>query len=131
MPISFDRALGIHENTLYLRSKRTAILASNMANADTPNYKARDIDFSRMLSRVNHMSSGLKSTHANHMQPKNSLGTGAYLRYRTPMQPSLDGNTVDGNLEQARFAENALMYQTNLRFLDGKFKGMIKALRGE
>jgi len=131
MPINFDRALGIHENTLYLRSQRTAILASNMANADTPNYKARDIDFSKMLSRINQMSPGLKSTHANHMQAKNSLGTGAYLRYRVPTQPSLDGNTVDGNLEKARFAENALMYQANLRFLDGKFKGMIKALRGE
>lgn len=136
MPITFDSALGIHQNALVLRSQRAEVLASNIANADTPGYKARDIDFKSALESVKaqtaegRFNTSLATTNSKHIQINNSANATDVL-YRVPIQPSLDGNTVDGLIEKSSFAENALHYQASLTFLDGKFKGMLAALKGE
>ena len=136
MPITFDSALGIHQQALALRSQRAEVLASNIANADTPGYKARDIDFKSALESANAQSndakfgSSLTRTNSKHIQINTAVNTADVL-YRVPLQPSLDGNTVDGQIEKTSFAENALHYQASLTFLDGRFKGMMAALKGE
>ena len=133
MPISFERAFSIHDDALLLRGQRTSILAANIANSDTPNYKARDIDFGAMLRSASQQQTGkiaMASTHRDHMTtPATSMQPA--LMYRNPLHPSLDGNTVDSHVEQAEFAENALMYQTSFTFLNSKVTGLIKALKGE
>jgi flagellar basal-body rod protein FlgB len=132
MSISFDKAFGIHESALNIRAERAKVLASNLANADTPNYKARDVDFSQALKQAQiSQTSGLIKSHSLHMD--SHIGTEIPgLSYRIPMQPDTgDGNTVDAQVEQTKFAENAMQYETSLRFLDGKIKGLMTAIRGE
>jgi flagellar basal-body rod protein FlgB len=131
MPISLDSALGIHAQALQLRSRRAELLAQNLANADTPGYKARDIDFKQALG-VAQGAGALKATQPGHIQPgaingANTIQTG----YRNPHQPSLDGNTVDVQVEQAAFARNAVDYQTSLQFLNSRIRGLLTAIRGE
>ena len=133
MPISFERAFSIHDDALLLRGRRSSILASNIANADTPNYKARDVDFNAVLRNASKQQTDrvvLAGTHRDHMAPRASLVQPALL-YRNPLHPSLDGNSVDSHVEQSKFAENALMYQTSFTFLNGKVQGLMKALTGE
>jgi flagellar basal-body rod protein FlgB len=133
MPISFDRAFSIHDDALLLRGRRSSILASNIANVDTPHYKARDIDFSAMLRAASSKQSDpvvLASTHRDHISPATTIGEPG-LQYRNPLHPSLDGNTVDAHVEQARFAENAMLYQASFTFLNGKVNGLMKVLKGE
>lgn len=105
-----DQLFGIHGTALAIRSQRMAMLASNIANAATPNYKARDIDFA----------AALKSEDIN-----------AAVRYRMPVQPSLDGNTVELPTEQTAFAENAVQYRTTLAFLESRVSTITRALKGE
>lgn len=128
MFINFDKALGSHEQALYLQSRRAGVLASNLANADTPNYKARDLDFRTALQQAGH-SVRLAATNPNHLQARGSNMPGGELQYRVPSHSSLDGNTVDVDAEQASFAENALRYQASLRFLSGRFRGMKNAMK--
>jgi flagellar basal-body rod protein FlgB len=131
MPISFDSALGIHDEALMMRSRRAELLASNIANADTPGYKARDIDFSAALADAqSQQAQSLTTTHAGHIQLNSSVESMQTL-YRIPNQTSLDGNSVDPELEKSAFAENALRYQASLGFLDSKLKGLMAALKGE
>ena len=133
MPISFDRALSIHDDALLLRGQRSSILASNIANVDTPNYKARDIDFGAMLRSASQRQADsvvLASTHRDHIALDSSQAQ-TTLMYRNPLHPSLDGNSVDAHIEQAKFAENAMLYQTSFTFLNGKFNSLMKALKGE
>lgn len=133
MPISFDKAFSIHEDALLLRGRRASILASNIANGDTPNYKARDIDFNSLLRGAGQKHGGgmtLASTHRNHIAAQPAAMT-TDLKYRNPLHPSLDGNTVDSHVEQGKFSENALMFQTSFTLLNGKIQGLMKALRGE
>jgi flagellar basal-body rod protein FlgB len=131
---NLENALGMHEIALKLRAQRMEVLASNLANADTPNYKAKDIDFQSVLSEYQHGSApsagGLHTTHARH------LGGGegamaAQTQYRNPLQPSIDGNTVDPQVEKSKFMENALQYQATLSFIDGKISSLRKAIRGD
>lgn len=130
MPISFDQALGVHEQALRLRAKRADVLAANLANADTPHYKARDFDFNRALQSARQSQGvALKTTHANHLPADGN--SSAEVLYRVPNQPSLDGNTVDSQTEQAAFAQNALEYQASLNFLSARFKSLRAAIRGE
>ncbi len=132
MSINFNNAFGVHEAALNIRAQRAEVLANNLANADTPNFKARDIDFFKALQQAQvSQSSGLNRTHTNHLDT--SIGTEIPgISYRIPMQPDTgDGNTVDAQLEQTKFAENAMQYETSLRFLDGKIKGLLTAIRGE
>ena len=130
MAINFDKALGMHAQALALREKRSEVLASNLVNADTPGYKARDLDFTSILKQ--NMSSGLnlERPQASHMAPSEQL-LGARLMYRNPNQVSLDGNTVEAQVEQAKFAENAVQYQASLSFINNKLAGLMMAIRGE
>ncbi|WP_133407579.1 flagellar basal body rod protein FlgB [Parashewanella tropica] len=132
MALSFDKALGIHQHTLGIRAKRAEVLSSNIANADTPNYKAQDVDFSQALKQASSKQRGvgLGATHQNHFSLQSSLQS--QTKYRVPDQPDTgDGNTVDMQQEQAAFMENALEYQMSLGFLESKFMGLKKAIRGE
>jgi flagellar basal-body rod protein FlgB len=134
--IGIDNALGIHPEALQLRSQRTEVLARNIANADTPGFKSRDLDFRAVLAAQTSKSSGgpqapLQRTHSQHMQDSTIQSHAADLGYRIPLMPSLDGNTVESQVEQAEFAENALQFQASLRFLNGKFTGLMTAIRGE
>ena len=121
--------LNLHATALTVRAKRTQVLASNIANAATPNFKARDIDFQAMINRVEG-SGPLKSTDARHF--KVSMEASAdRMKYRTPVNPSRDGNTVEMNVEQMEFSENVIRYQTTLTFLNNKISGLKSAIRGE
>lgn len=134
MPVKLDTYLGVHATALKLRSQRTEVLAANLANADTPNYRARDIDFRSALAAAGSPSSGvhLSTTKAGHIGGTPANGTSAAeLKYRTPLAPSLDGNTVDTQLEQAAFAENSVRYQATLQFLSSKFRGLMTAITGQ
>jgi flagellar basal-body rod protein FlgB len=128
MLINFDQALGNHATAMKMRARRAEVLASNIANADTPGYKARDLDF-RAALKTESMKFSMSRTHAGHMSATGGLGGGTELVYRIPNQAKLDGNTVSIQQEQAAFAENSLRYQASLRFLKGKFSSMISALR--
>lgn len=129
MTISFDRDLSIHSHALSLRSQRAEVLAANMANADTPNYKARDLDFADSLAGMLGEGQALKTTHAAHLQaPGRNAGD---LLYRVPTQMALDGNTVEEEQEKSDFADNALRYQASLRFLGSRVQGLMSAIRGE
>jgi len=129
MPAAVDRVFGVHAEALQLRARRTEVLASNLANADTPNYKARDLDFKSALGDAQAQTT-MATTRKGHIQSQGSTG-GARLMYRNPSQPSLDGNTVDTQVEQNKFAENAVRYRTSLRFISGKIMGLMTAIRGE
>lgn len=130
MTISFDNALGIHPLALKLRDRRTELLASNLANADTPHYKARDLDFRSVLQSVRASPLSLAATRPGHLTAAAPGARGEAL-YRLPSQPSLDGNSVETEQEQMRFAENAVQYQATLNFLSGKISSLKTALTGE
>lgn len=132
MAISLDKALGIHQHALEGRIKRAEVLANNLANADTPGYKARDLDFQAMMQKAQDSMSGfgMTRTHESHMDTS-SMGADSELLYRVPHQPSVDGNTVDAQQEQTRFMRNAMDYQASFQFLDGKVSGIKKALSGQ
>ena len=128
---SIENVLGGGPQMLMLREKRMEILASNLANADTPDYKARDLDFKGVFQQLSGKGNvELQHTQHGHLTVKNPL-FGAELRYRIPQQPSLDGNTVEGHIEQAKYAEAALQYKNTLQSLSGDFKDLITALRGQ
>lgn len=133
MPISLNNVFGIHETALRLRAQRTELLASNLANADTPNYKAKDIDFQAAMKKAaaGYSAGSLKTTHAGHMSGSVAAAGGEFVKFRVPTQPALDGNTVESHVEQAAFARNAMEYQATLKFVDGKSKSIIKAIKGE
>ncbi|MGC3874860.1 flagellar basal body rod protein FlgB [Halomonas sp. GXIMD04776] len=132
-----DGALRFHQEALNLRAERQKVLASNIANADTPNYKARDMDFSGELSRV--MKQGraegkglaLDTTSNRHIPAQGPASAGRDLLYRVPDQPSLDGNTVDMDRERAQFADNAVRYQAGLTVLNRKIQGLKSAMQPE
>lgn len=128
-----DNYLGTHARALTLRSQRASLLANNMANADTPNYKAQDIDFRQTLKQqMSGSSSKLDVTHGNHIPLNGGPGSSApVIQYRVPNQSSLDGNTVDTDIENGQFSDNAVRYQASLEFLNKRIKGLVGALRGE
>lgn len=133
MAINFDKAFGIHEQALTLRSLRSQVIASNIANANTPGYKARDFDFHKALKiATSQQASGLKTTHRAHYSGSSAATGGVELQYLEPFQAGTgDDNTVDLPSQQVAFAQNALEYQMSLRFLDGKIKSLRKAIKGE
>ncbi len=130
MGINFDNALGIHPQALVLREKRSELLAGNLANADTPDYKARDLDFKAVLAGETGRAQQMQATHFKHFSPASEY-MGADLLYRNPQHASLDGNTVEAHVEQAKYSENAVQYQASLRFINGKLSGLMTAIRGE
>jgi flagellar basal-body rod protein FlgB len=130
MATTINTLFGVHEHALKFRSQRAEVLAANMANADTPGYKARDFDFKSVLKQLEEPARQLSVSHNKHFAT-NSSPSSVSLAYRVPTSASLDGNTVDAQSEQARYAQNALDYQTSIRFLNGKISGYLSALRGE
>lgn len=129
MTINFDKALGIHEQALGVRRQRTELLATNIANADTPGYKAKEIDFRAALQQAGSQQVAIAKTNSSHLSLDSS--SPFYEQYRVSEQPSLDGNSVDIQQEKAAVAENSVRYQATLTFLTRKFSGMINAFKGE
>lgn len=135
MSISFESALNGHDKALGFRAQRAEVLANNMANADTPNFKARDLDFASVLAEQNTKAKGgefqLNRSNSKHIDAQGVASADAALRYRMPAEPSLDQNTVDLQIEQSNYAENSVQFQASFTLLNSKFKGLIGALRGE
>ncbi|KFZ36920.1 flagellar basal body rod protein FlgB [Shewanella mangrovi] len=132
MAISFDKALGVHQYTLGIRAERAEVLSSNIANADTPHYKARDVDFSSALQGAMSHQQGLKMAATSDKHFDLQALTQQNVKFRVPDQPDTgDGNTVDMQHEQQAFMQNSLEYQMSLGFLSGRFSGMKKAIRGD
>lgn len=123
-------ALAQYERALQFRAQRNEVLSSNIANADTPNYKARDLDFGQALKGARQQSINLQTTSDLHKQAWGMTKQGAQTMYRVPTQPSLDGNTVSTDVEQAQFAENALQYRASLAFMDGSIRTLRMAIKG-
>ena len=127
-----ENLFGVHEKSMLLRGERTSVLASNLANADTPNYKARDFDFAAVMATAG-TSGDLVVARTSQMHL--GAGSGAVfdgeLKYRIPYQPSLDGNTVEAPVEQAAFAENAVRYQASLMFINRRIASLETALTGQ
>ena len=121
-----DPILGVHEQALLFRAKRMDVLAANLANADTPQYKARDAEFVAVLDQQR---TRLAVTNARHIAPDALRGNDS-LKYRVPHQPALDGNTVEADLELARYAENAVSYQASLLFATNRITSLRTALSG-
>ncbi len=132
-----DNELGFHQRALSLRAYRQQVLASNIANADTPHYKARDLDFKASLQGAlgGQGSSGgpldLARTDSRHLAAGNDAPAGASLRYRTETQSSVDGNTVDMDVERAAFAENALQYEAGIAFINQVLRNIQSALQNQ
>lgn len=131
MSISFSNALGVHERALNIRGERAEVLANNLANADTPGFKARDFDFKAALNAATSNQTQLQTTQDNHIQGNSGMAGGQELLYRTPMQPSLDGNTVDSQIELAAYMRNAMDFQASFQFLNSKFQGLSAAITGK
>jgi flagellar basal-body rod protein FlgB len=138
MPMNLDAYLGVHADALKLRSQRTEVLARNLANADTPGYQARDFDFKAALAQASGGGGvdapvALKTTHTNQIATSVDASgeTNPNLKYRVPMAPALDGNTVDVQMEQANFAENSVRFQATLTFLNARFRGLMTAITGQ
>lgn len=130
MPLDINQVFAPHERVLTTASQRMELLAANMANADTPNYKARDLDFRAALQSAEAGSMSLAATNPGHIGGA-SRGSGrAEVLYRVPDQPTLDGNTVDAQKESAAIAETATRYQASLTFLDQRIRGLRMAITG-
>lgn len=127
----FQNVFGIHEQALLLHGQRLGVLAENIANADTPNYKARDIDFSAVLSGTESLATPLAVTNAGHIALGEAGQASADLKYRNPYQASLDGNTVEMPVEQAAFAENNVRYQASLGFINNQIAELTLAINGQ
>ena len=129
MTDSIKQQFEVYSNALRIRNNKNEILASNIANAATPNFKARDVDFEVELAKA--LSVGpLKTSKDGHiaMASKNLPGK---VQYRKPLHPSMDGNTVELHVEQLQFSENVMRYQTSLEFLNRKIAGLMSAIKGE
>jgi flagellar basal-body rod protein FlgB len=157
MRTALDNYLGIHPQALQLESKRNELLAANLANVDTPNYKARDIDFKSALAAASgpgndnggasgalplrapsagsssaassQSGNGVAASGTSAQDPASGLDA-SLLKYRVPMSPALDGNTVDEQLEQSAFAENSVRYQASLTFLNSALRDLMTAITG-
>ncbi|MDH5480690.1 MAG: flagellar basal body rod protein FlgB [Nitrosomonas sp.] len=129
-----DKATNFHHQALSLRAARQELLSSNVANADTPNFKAKDIDFTSVLhdrlssSGVN--KTGLITTSAMHISTSNSKSIlSDDVLYRVPLQPSADGNTVDMDSERTRFADNSIKYDASITFISNQFRMLLSAIQ--
>jgi flagellar basal-body rod protein FlgB len=132
-----DEAMQFHQTALRLRAERQQVLASNIANADTPNYKARDVDFNSALKQAMSTSAPAQDALVK-TSPKHLAGTtagmtasGAPLLYRSAAQGSVDGNTVDMDVERNQFADNALRYEASVTFAAGELKKLLTAIQGQ
>lgn len=124
--ISFDNEL----KALNLTEQRASLIARNLANTNTPEYKAQDLNFEEAMQGAA-QGPELRVTNANHLEPRDSFESGPSVYYRVPMQTRIDGNTVDDEIERKNFIENSLRYQASLGFAEAKAAQYLKALRGE
>lgn len=129
-----DSALRFHQEALNLRARRQEVLSSNVANADTPNFKARDFDFGSKLTEAvergrQSMSMSMSTTSSRHLSGDAHSAGESDLMYRTPNQTSLDGNTVEMDVERVNFADNAMRYEANLTILGSKIKSLLSAVQ--
>lgn len=134
MAVGFDQIFSVPEQAARLRGERHELLASNIANADTPNYKARDMDFRQAMAEAQApRSAPLQASNPQHLQPPPDFMAASDPKslYREPHAASLDGNTVEMHVEQAKFAENAVNHQATLEFLSGRIQKLTGAIRGE
>ncbi|MBF7072325.1 flagellar basal body rod protein FlgB [Glaciecola sp. MH2013] len=129
MAISLDRLVGFHQKALSIRSDRMEVIAGNLANANTPGYKARDIDFNKAMKSAQYNQGSMTQTHEKHFAGKSQMQ--GEIEFRVPDQPDTgDGNTVDAQVERNNFLDNGMRYQAGIMLLNGKIKGMKKALSG-
>lgn len=144
MPLDLNAYLGIEPDALKVYSKRAEVLAANLANADTPGYQARDIDFRAALAAAGSQGDTLQpaATSAQDVNAAStadgsaataggSISTEQFLKYRVPLAPSLDGNTVDSQMEEAQFAQNTVRFQAALTFLQNRFSELTTAIIGQ
>lgn len=127
-------ALSFHQKALDVSAYRQQLLASNIANADTPHYKARDVDFKSALQSALGNRKGampLVQTSSRHLQPAGAGPFTGAVKYRSEQQSSVDGNTVNLDTERARFAENAVQYEANLNFINGYLRTLRTAITGQ
>lgn len=135
--MAIDPLFGLHSAALAVQKQRMDVLAGNIANSDTPNFKARDIDFAATLKAQLDNSGGqpnddaLLKTQSAHLDARSSAGSLDGLVWRVPVQGSVDGNTVDTQIEQSKFADAALHYQASINFIDGRVKSMLTAITGQ
>ena len=126
-----DPLFGIHADALQLQRRRMELLAANIANADTPGYQARDLDFQKLLAAAQQPAAtaahGAAATHSGLDEAKLKAAT----VYRLQTQPSVDGNTVDAQVEQSQFAQASLQYQASLSFMDGRLRSLLTAITGQ
>jgi flagellar basal-body rod protein FlgB len=142
MPFNLDAYLGIQPDALEVYSQRADVLAANLANADTPGYLARDIDFRAALTAAGQEPGATGSAggelqaettsprDVNAGSPESDVSTEQYLKYRVPLAPSLDGNTVDSQMEESAFAQNNVRYEASLTFLEDRFSDLTTAITG-
>ncbi|MGZ0018299.1 flagellar basal body rod protein FlgB [Nitrosomonas sp. wSCUT-2] len=130
-----DKELNYHHQALSLRVARQELLSSNVANADTPNFKAKDIDFNSLLNQKLSSTSNLQgklalnTTSTMHINSSAAGIFGDNILYRVPLQPSADGNTVDMDMERTRFADNAIKYDASITFLNNEFRNLVSAMQ--
>ena len=127
-----DSLFGFHAAALRMRSERNELLARNLAHADTPGFQARDVDFKEaMANATGEAATKLRRTHGAHLENPHTGALGTTIKYRIPLQPSVDGNTVEADVEQAQFAENVVQYRASLSFINGKIRTLRHAISGE
>lgn len=127
-------SLNFQTEALLLRSERQRLIASNIANADTPGYQARDMDFGAALRQATGAAqpgTALSATNTGHLSPAAGARSETGLKYATPSQTNLDSNTVDMDRERAAFADNAVHYEATLRFINGSVRTMLSAITGQ
>lgn len=127
-----DNALNFHQTALNVRAARQELLSSNVANGDTPNYKARDIDFASVLSDAlspNTKKTGLTTTSQMHISSNAADSIVSQALYRVPQQPSADGNTVEMDAERAKFADNSIKFDASLTFISGQIRNLMTAIQ--
>lgn len=135
MPLDLNTYLGVEPDALKVYSQRAEVLAANLANADTPGYQARDIDFRAALAAAGSQGGTLQpvTTSPQDVTAGSSAGgvsTEQFLKYRIPLAPSLDGNTVDSQMEESQFAQNTVRFQATLTFLNDRFSELTTAITG-
>jgi flagellar basal-body rod protein FlgB len=129
--MELNTIFGLSEQALKVSAKRADVLANNLVNVSTPNFKARDLDFKNALANINSTDGTiLKTSNPQHL-PANQDSFESSLRYRNPMQPAVDGNTVDPDVERVKFMENAMHYQVSLSFVNSASQQLKKAIVGE
>ncbi len=128
--LNLNNYFDLQERALQVHGRRSELLAANLANADTPHYKARDIDFRQALAAEQRPATKLTVSHAAHFEAQ-GVGGSEEVLYRNPLHASMDGNSVDAQMEKSEFTQNALQFMANLTFMSRKISGLMGAIKGE